>query len=115
MNLFLPAVKLMIIETPQNVAKRQEATVLEPLRYVKKVYNGDLRPLVNSYNHEDIGSVVVDNVDDVMKKLCKKGFRFFLPRTCTKRKPRFTRSSLLLLSFMDLCHGCCEELHTIDH
>ncbi|MFS7900023.1 hypothetical protein Hanom_Chr00s090895g01798831 [Helianthus anomalus] len=84
MNLFLPAVKLMIIETPQNIAKRQESIVLEPLRYVKKVYNGDLRPLVNSYNQEDIGSVVVDNVDDVKKKLRKKGFRFFHPRTCTK-------------------------------
>ncbi|KAK1412289.1 hypothetical protein QVD17_33418 [Tagetes erecta] len=90
MNRFLPAAKSMIVETPQYVAKKQEEPVVEPPKYVKKVYSGELRPLllekypVNSYNHEsDKESVVVD--DDVKKKPSKKGFGFFLPRICTKR------------------------------
>ncbi|MFS8023071.1 hypothetical protein Hanom_Chr16g01447131 [Helianthus anomalus] len=93
MNRFLPAAKSMIVETPQKVAKKQEPTVLEPPKYVKKVYSGELRPLllekypVNAYNHEeDKESVVVDNVEDeVKKKPRKKGFGFFLPRICTKQ------------------------------
>lgn len=88
MNRFLPAAKSMIVETPQYVAKKQEAPVLEPPKYVKKVYSGELRPLLlekyptNSYNHEkDKESVVVEE----KKKSSKKGFGFFLPRICTKR------------------------------
>ncbi|KAK9065382.1 hypothetical protein SSX86_016765 [Deinandra increscens subsp. villosa] len=91
MNRFLPAAKSMIVETPQYVSKKQEDPVVEPPKYVKKVYSGELRPLllekypVNSYNHEiDDQSVVVDD-DDGKKKWSKKGFGFFLPRICTKR------------------------------
>ncbi|KAI7726131.1 hypothetical protein M8C21_031011 [Ambrosia artemisiifolia] len=101
MNRFLPAAKSMIVEQPQYVAKKQEKqqkqepVVMEPPKYVKKVYSGELRPLllekypINGYNHEEDKEsvVVVDNVDDddVKKKPRKKGFGFFLPRICTKR------------------------------
>ncbi|KAL8229724.1 hypothetical protein R6Q57_014624 [Mikania cordata] len=92
MNRFLPAAKSMIVETPQYASKKQETPVLEPPKYVKKVYSGELRPLllekypVNSYNHEiDEQSVVVDDDDNVKKKSGKWGLGFFLPRICTKR------------------------------
>lgn len=92
MNRFLPAAKSMIVETPQYVAKKQEAPVLEPPKYVKKVYSGELRPLllekypvnsVSPYNHESDKESSV--VDDTKKKSSRKGFGFFLPRICTKR------------------------------
>ncbi|XP_023737075.1 uncharacterized protein LOC111885007 [Lactuca sativa] len=92
MNRFLPAAKSMIVETPQYVAKKQEAPVLEPPKYVKKVYSGELRPLllekypitsVSPYNHEIDKEINV--IDDTKKKSSKKGFSFFLPRICTKR------------------------------
>ncbi|KAL8228080.1 hypothetical protein R6Q57_015664 [Mikania cordata] len=90
MNRFLPAAKSMIIETPQYVAKKQEATIPEPPKYVKKVYSGELRPLllekypVNLQNHENDKESVVG--DELKKKSSKKrfGFGFFLPRMCTK-------------------------------
>ncbi|KVH97059.1 Protein of unknown function DUF688, partial [Cynara cardunculus var. scolymus] len=92
MNRFLPAAKSMIVETPQYVAKKQEAPVPEPPKYVKKVYSGELRPLllekypvnsVSPYNHEN--DKESDVVEEVKKKSSKKGFGFFLPRICTKR------------------------------
>ncbi|KAI7737396.1 hypothetical protein M8C21_006719 [Ambrosia artemisiifolia] len=87
---FIPAAKSMIVETPQYVAKKQEV-IPEPPKYVKKVYSGELRPLllekypVNSYNQEsDKECVEVD--DGKKKKKSRKGFGlFFLPRICTKR------------------------------
>ncbi|KAI3818696.1 hypothetical protein L1987_12511 [Smallanthus sonchifolius] len=93
MNRFLPAAKSMIVEKPQHVTKKQENVVLETPKYVKKVYSGELRPLllekyqVNSCNREnDKESVVVDDdEEDKKKKSRKKGFGFFLPRICTKR------------------------------
>ncbi|KAI3764896.1 hypothetical protein L2E82_14913 [Cichorium intybus] len=92
MNRFLPAAKSMIVETPQYVVKKQEAPVLEPPKYVKKVYSGELRPLllekypinsVSPYNPENDKQSTV--IDDTKKKSSKKGFGFFLPRICTKR------------------------------
>lgn len=92
MNRFLPAAKSMIVETPQYVTKKQETPVPEPPKYVKKVYSGELRPLllekypvssVSPYNHEN--DKESDVVEDVKKKPSKKGFGFFLPRICTKR------------------------------
>ncbi|KAF5760836.1 hypothetical protein HanXRQr2_Chr16g0758061 [Helianthus annuus] len=89
MNRFLPAAKSMIVETPQYVTKKQEP-VPEPPTYVKKVYSGELRPLllekypVNSLNQESDKECVV--VDETKKKSGKKGFGlFFLPRICTRR------------------------------
>ncbi|XP_076906454.1 uncharacterized protein LOC143562576 [Bidens hawaiensis] len=96
MSRFIPAAKSMIIETPQYAAKKQEVAIPEPPKYGKKVYSGELRPLllerypVNSHNNknnvkdneEDKESVVVE---DLKKKSSKKGFGFFLPRICTKR------------------------------
>nr|XP_043623984.1 uncharacterized protein LOC122595641 [Erigeron canadensis]XP_043623985.1 uncharacterized protein LOC122595641 [Erigeron canadensis] len=94
MNRFLPAAKSMIVETPQYVTKKQEAPVMEPPKYVKKVYSGELRPLllekypvnpvspyVNHNNEKDKESDVVED----KKKSGKKGFSFFLPKICTKR------------------------------
>ncbi|KAI3796787.1 hypothetical protein L1987_39472 [Smallanthus sonchifolius] len=90
MKRFLPAARSMMVEIPQYVAKKQEAQVPEPSRYVKKVYSGELRPMllekypVNSGNcDKDEKSVVV--VDDAKKKSSRKGFGFFLPRIFTKR------------------------------
>ncbi|XP_071736144.1 uncharacterized protein [Rutidosis leptorrhynchoides] len=87
MNRFLPASKSMIVETPQYVTKKQEASVVEPPKYVKKVYSGELRPLLlEKYpvnNNHDKGKE--SNVVEEKKKSSKKGFGFFLPRICTKR------------------------------
>ncbi|KAK9051646.1 hypothetical protein SSX86_028274 [Deinandra increscens subsp. villosa] len=95
MNRFLPAAKSMTVETPQYVVKKQEKqeVLVQPPKYEKKVYSGELRPLllekypVNANNRESEKERVV--VDDSKKKLSKKGFGFgfgfFLPRICTKR------------------------------
>ncbi|XP_076928604.1 uncharacterized protein LOC143592606 [Bidens hawaiensis] len=95
MSRFIPAAKSMIVETPQYVAKKQEVVIPEPPKYVKKVYSGELRPLllerypVNSHNSDNVKDNEEDKesvaVDDSKKKSSKKGFGFFLPRICTKR------------------------------
>lgn len=95
MNRFLPAAKSMIVETPQYVTKKQEAPVLEPPKYVKKVYSGELRPLLlekypvssaSPYNNNNNHVKGKENeVVEEKKKSSKKGFSFFLPRICTKR------------------------------
>nr|GEX53471.1 hypothetical protein [Tanacetum cinerariifolium] len=93
MNRFLPAAKSMVVETPQYVAKKQEAPVPEPPKYVKKVYSGELRPLllekypVNNSPYSQERNKESDVVEETKKKSMKKsfGFGFFLPKICTKR------------------------------
>ncbi|XP_071707451.1 uncharacterized protein [Rutidosis leptorrhynchoides] len=102
MNRFLPAAKSMIVETPQYVTKKQETPVLEPPKYVKKVYSGELRPLLlekypvgpaSPYNSKNHSKVKEKDAVEEKKKSGKKGFGFFLPRICTKRSSCLSNSA----------------------
>lgn len=90
MSRFLPAAKAMILETPQYVSKKP-TPVTEPPKYVKKVYSGELRPLLEQYRSNSISPYDqhrqdAENEDetDGTKKKSGKAFGFF-PRLCIKK------------------------------
>lgn len=94
MSRFLPAAKAMILETPQYVSKKP-TPVMEPPKYVRKVYSGELRPLLEQYRSNSISPYdqctrSTENEDEnygTTRKKSGKTFGFF-PRLCIKNSLR---------------------------